>query len=418
MQTDPRHADLQAAIAALDLAQKKWDATAPGFHSAFQSGLSAVAELAAAAGADDVATRARRWFQDGGLSQRVFDDLAERVSDVIAGVALDLRDALYAERGKSMTFGRPTTTRVKGAWELLPQVKQDGTVVMPAPFTYPPGLDEAEVLEAIRPLIDNLDGLVVVLDFDGTSAPLQPGEGPTDTRADPTVNAVITALGMRARRVVMLTGRHPSELLGPDRLHRTNGFIIIGNDGLTRWTYGDGIKTPWLSAKDRKGIESARRLIQPFRDEGLRIEDKEYSFEVLVPVATTENLVEADAILDAIEPRIQALAKSTGLISKRNSTYWALRPKGPDKGEALRSLREEFDASALLFGADSSNDRAGLEVIEEWRGEGYPAVSVLSPSLHTTDDLYPLATLVVPGPAGVMAVGRTIAAAPKPAHVR
>lgn len=407
MENNARLAHLQEAIAAVELAQKTWEATAPRFDTAFLSGMSAVARAVTAAGADDAAALASRFTHDSGLTYRVFEGFTEPVSDLIAATALELRDALYTARGSTRTLS------VEHWGVLVPRVEGSRLIAGPR-FEYPQGLDEARVREVIRPLVENLDGLLVALDFDGTLAPIQPGESAPDTRADPMANVVLTALSYRARQVVIVTARHPLELIGPDRIQPFPGLVICGNDGLSRWDSIHGIRFPTLGDDDLQRIDHARGLIQPYRGQGLRIEDKEISFEVLVPVEATENLDAAAAILDAIEPGIRAIGQATGLVPVRNSTYWGLRPVGPDKGDTLRTLREEYDADAVLFGGDSTNDGPALRVVQEWQADGFPAVGLLSASAHTSAELREIATLVVPGPPGIIAVNRELARTPLP----
>jgi trehalose 6-phosphate phosphatase len=84
-----------------------------------------------------------------------------------------------------------------------------------------------------------------------------------------------------------------------------------------------------------------------------------------------------------------------------------LRPPGFDKRGALLSLCEPLP-SAVLFAGDDLGDLPAYDAVDELRGRGVPGVTVCSGSAEGPAELRDRAGVVVDGPAGVVALLRSL----------
>ena len=78
-----------------------------------------------------------------------------------------------------------------------------------------------------------------------------------------------------------------------------------------------------------------------------------------------------------------------------------LRPRGMDKGAALKAVISERASRVVLFCGDDLGDLPAFRALGELRGQGIPGVAVCSGSAEVTE-LATAADLVVDGPAGVV----------------
>jgi trehalose 6-phosphate phosphatase len=87
-----------------------------------------------------------------------------------------------------------------------------------------------------------------------------------------------------------------------------------------------------------------------------------------------------------------------------------LRPPGSDKGQALTDLVAQRHASSVMYVGDDLGDAPAFRAVADLRGRGVPGLAVCSGSAEVTA-LAELADLVVDGPAGVVALLGSLAAA-------
>jgi trehalose 6-phosphate phosphatase len=78
-----------------------------------------------------------------------------------------------------------------------------------------------------------------------------------------------------------------------------------------------------------------------------------------------------------------------------------IRPRGSDKGQALRALARERGARAVLFCGDDLGDLAAFAALRDLRAEGVPGCAVASRSPESPR-VAATADLVVEGPPGVV----------------
>jgi trehalose 6-phosphate phosphatase len=88
-----------------------------------------------------------------------------------------------------------------------------------------------------------------------------------------------------------------------------------------------------------------------------------------------------------------------------------LRPPGVDKGAALTAFLAEREPGPVLYAGDDLGDLAAYAAVEKRRADGLPGLLVCSgASEASTRELADRADLVVPGPAGVVALLAALAA--------
>ncbi len=249
---------------------------------------------------------------------------------------------------------------------------------------------------------------VVAVDFDGTLAPIV--DNPADARAHPDAVAALERLAAVLSGVVVVTGRPAAsavELGGFAGVRGLGRLVVLGHYGLERW-------------EARTGETSAPRLppgVQVVRDrlpavladadapEGTRVEDKHSSLAVHVRGTT-----DPDAALAVLREPLARLAAEADLDVQPGRLVVELRPRGVDKGSALRGYVQERDARAVLFAGDDLGDLPAYDTVDALRAEGVAGVKVCSASAEVRE-LAERADIVVDGPEGFAAFLAALAAA-------
>ncbi|GAA2140298.1 trehalose-phosphatase [Kitasatospora kazusensis] len=259
---------------------------------------------------------------------------------------------------------------------------------------------------------------VVALDFDGTLAPIVPD--PEQARAHPGAVAALCALAPLVGAVVVVTGR-PAELAvryggfaaAPGLEHLT----VLGQYGAERWE----ARTGALSAPEPPpGVAAVRALLPAALERagapaGTWLEDKGRAFGV-----HTRRTGDPQAALERLRAPLAELAAAHGLVVEPGRYVLELRPPGVDKGAALTAfLAEPREAAghtahiggAVLYAGDDLGDLAAFAAVEKRRADGLPGLLVCSAgNADSTGGEAPVreladrADLVVPGPAGVVAL--------------
>jgi trehalose 6-phosphate phosphatase len=246
---------------------------------------------------------------------------------------------------------------------------------------------------------------VVALDFDGTLAPIV--ADPDDARAHPGVVPALRRLAPLLDAVVVVTGRPAAlaaEYGGFTGATGLEHLTILGHYGAERWD----ARTGEVHAPDaHPGVaalraELPRALEREKAAPGTWIEDKGRALAV-----HTRRAADPDAALAALDAPLRALAARHGLAVEPGRMVLELRPPGVDKGAALTAFLEERKAGAVLYVGDDLGDVAAYDAVEDLRATGRPGVLVYSAPTTGEPELAALAEradLVVPGPAGVVAL--------------
>ena len=250
--------------------------------------------------------------------------------------------------------------------------------------------DPLDVLRA------DLAGAVVALDYDGTLAPIvdRPSEAvPADGVLD-----VLAALAPRTGTLALVTGRPADVVVELSGLAAVPGLVVLGQYGAQRWAGGEVTSPPQLP-----GVDTARRALPALLAvEGAELEDKGISL-----VVHTRRSPDPVGALERLAGPVGAVAADAGLELHPGRFVLELRPPGFDKRGALLSLCEQ-PPSAVLFAGDDLGDLPAYDAVDELRALGVPGVTVCSGSAEGPAELRDRADVVVDGPAGVVALLRSL----------
>ena len=207
--------------------------------------------------------------------------------------------------------------------------------------------------------------LVVLLDVDGTLAPIAPR--PEDAAVPAPTRDAVTALA-RARdvHVALVSGRGA---LDARTLVGVDGVWSIGNHGLETidpagsLTIDDRV-APWASAlrSVREAAESAVASAP-----GAMVEDKGATLSIHY------RLAEADVVPE-LERHVEAAATAAGLRVTRGRKVIEVRPPiAVDKGTAVLALARRLGATArtasIVFAGDDRTDEDAMDALRVWHSD-------------------------------------------------
>lgn len=245
---------------------------------------------------------------------------------------------------------------------------------MARPYSRP-----VEVGSVLAPLTGAPDRSAILLDVDGTLAPIvarpELSEVPRATKAE------LRRLVSKYLLVACVSGRSGADA---DRLVGVDGIRIVGNHGLELDPRAAGL------AKEVRRFASALSI-----PDGIRVEDKELS--VTLHYREAADPEGAERWLAAVASH----AHQKGLDPRWGRMVLELRPAvTADKGTAVRALVTDSGATRALYAGDDVTDLdafAGLET-----GELECAVRVAVASSEGPSELTERADLVVESPAALI----------------
>ncbi|WPO72969.1 MULTISPECIES: trehalose-phosphatase [unclassified Streptomyces] len=281
------------------------------------------------------------------------------------------------------------------------QPDRHGRPGLPEPVT-PAGHDGLAALLA-RP-----ERCVVALDFDGTLAPIV--ADPEQARAHPDAVPALAALAPRLRSVAVVTGRPAGVAVRYGGFAGVPGLehlVVLGHYGAERW---DAVTGTVQAAEPHPGVAAVRAELPGFLDEigawrGTWIEEKGRAVAV-----HTRRAQDPQAAYDTLRAPLTELAARHGLIVEPGRMVLELRPPGMDKGVALAAYLREVGAESVLYAGDDLGDLPAFAAVEKLRSDGVAGLLVCSGSAEVAE-LSDRADLVVDGPAGVVGLLSSIAAA-------
>ncbi len=262
------------------------------------------------------------------------------------------------------------------------------------------GLRTTEGGQGIQALVADPDRALMAFDYDGTLAPIV--EDPGHAWPQPGIVEALSRLAERVGQVAIVTGRPAQvavDLAGLADVSGLTDLVVVGHYGMERWHARTGkVET----TKAPSGVDQIRRevprLLKSFELSGAVIEDKGLSIAVHV-----RRLPDPQRALDVIRGPLTELAERAGLAAEPGRFVMELRPRGMDKGQALRRLADDFDALSVMFTGDDLGDLAAFAEVGRLREEGVPGLLVCSGSAEVSA-LAEQADIVVDGPAGVAAL--------------
>jgi trehalose 6-phosphate phosphatase len=235
---------------------------------------------------------------------------------------------------------------------------------------------------------------LIASDFDGTLSPIV--ADPAMASAAPGADDALARLAAVAGTVAIITGRPAVEAVALGGLTGVDGLIVLGHYGAERWESGVLTASP---APDGVGIARGALpglLAANNAPEGAKIEDKGTALAV-----HTRQTPDPEAALAHLREPLAALAAEADLTLEPGRFVLELRPKGADKGAALRALAVEREARSVLFCGDDLGDLAAFAAVAALRADGVPGCTVCSRS-QEAPEVAAAADIVVDGPAGVV----------------
>jgi trehalose 6-phosphate phosphatase len=243
--------------------------------------------------------------------------------------------------------------------------------------------------EAIELLAARPAAAALILDFDGTLAPIV--EDPECARMPRELRPVLADLAGALGALAVVSGR-PAGFLAEHV--DVDGVELLGLYGMQRWRHGraeaDRAAESWAERvqEARTHLEDALRGA-----EGVWVEDKGLAVAV-----HWRNAPDRDAAEHEVALLVAAVAVDSGLRLEHGKFVRELRPDVEwDKGRAVRALAEERGLSPVVFLGDDLGD---LPAFAAARASGGFAIAV-SGDGETPVELLAAADAVLPGPPAV-----------------
>ena len=203
-----------------------------------------------------------------------------------------------------------------------------------------------------------LDGAALFLDFDGTLVEL--AETPDAIEVAPKLPKLLRQVAQRLDgRIGIISGRSIGDI---ERHMDCTGLALSGSHGL-ELRLANGEHIPLSAAVD---LTEPRERIADFvaGTAGLLVEEKPRSIAVHFRQAPDE--------AGRVEEFLSKLARRKGLAVQAGKMVLELRPKGADKGDALRAFmaEPEFAGARPVFVGDDVTDEDAFEAAAAMGGAG------------------------------------------------
>lgn len=203
-----------------------------------------------------------------------------------------------------------------------------------------------------------LEGAALFLDFDGTLVEL--AETPDSISVSPGLEPLLRRLSQRlGGRLAIVSGRAIADL---ERHLDCSGVAVSGSHGLELRLSG-GVHIPLAGPVD---LGEIRAKIERFAAQapGLLVEVK--------PASVALHYRQAPEEAERVERFMAALAYKSGLALQPGKMVFELRPRGADKGDAVRAFmaEPEFGGARPLFVGDDLTDEDAFEAAAAMGGAG------------------------------------------------
>jgi len=208
------------------------------------------------------------------------------------------------------------------------------------------------------PPVSLLEGAALFLDFDGTLVEL--AETPGAISVSPGLVPLLRRLSERlSGRLAIVSGRAIADL---ERHLDCSGVAVSGSHGLELRLAG-GAHIPLAGPVD---LGEVRGKIERFAAQapGLLVEVK--------PASVALHYRQAPGEAERVERFMAALAHKSGLALQPGKMVFELRPRGADKGDAVRAFmaEPEFGGARPLFVGDDLTDEDAFEAAAAMGGAG------------------------------------------------
>lgn len=248
-------------------------------------------------------------------------------------------------------------------------------------------------LDALRPFTDRPADAAVVLDFDGTLAPIV--ADPASARPLDGVTDALTKLTARLGLVGIVSGR-PVDFLVP---LLPDGLVLSGLYGLEVVREGRRADRAGAGAW-REVVADVARSSADRGPEGMVVEPKGLSL-------TLHYRTRPEIAVDVAEWARQQGARSGLLVRPAKMSVELHPPIAADKGTAVEELVGDF--AAVCFVGDDRGDLPAYDALDRLAARGVHALRVAVASEEAPDELIDRADLVLQGPTEVLDLLRRLA---------
>ena len=246
---------------------------------------------------------------------------------------------------------------------------------------------------SLEELRARLDRAAVLLDFDGTLAPIV--ARPEDARPLEGATDALGSIVPRALAVAVITGR-PAAVVR--ELLPVEGLRVIGLYG-----FEDVAPVP------PEVLDEVARIAAT--EPGTQVEPKGASVAVHFRGAP-----DPDAAGERLRPALEEVAGARGFRVLAGKRVWELAPAGPGgKGEAVEALLDELRPDAALYAGDDLADLEAFAALDRAAGPGRAAgpsafvgVKVAVLGAETPVALREAADVLVESPVGVLELLRAL----------
>jgi trehalose 6-phosphate phosphatase len=195
-------------------------------------------------------------------------------------------------------------------------------------------------------------------DFDGTLVEIAPR--PELVAVEPQVRTLLEALSQKYEGAVAIVTGRPLEAV--DGFLDPTKLATAAEHGSIR---RDPAGTLHFDESDAEAVEAAHAILKPFVDanEGMILERKRSSVAL--------HYRQRPELAASCEQIVQdVVAKNPGLVILPGKMVFELKPKGVDKGEAVRAFLEEapFKGRTPIFMGDDVTDEHAFEVVNALDG--------------------------------------------------
>jgi trehalose 6-phosphate phosphatase len=257
----------------------------------------------------------------------------------------------------------------------------------------------ATLAEQLSPLRANPDRSAVLLDVDGTLAPIV--RHADDATVPEAVRGLLIQVAKRYGVVACVTGRRAADAR---RIVSIGSIAYVGAHG------GELLRPGSVQPEVDRALEEWTRRVQEFAREAdtaelsrlrVRLEDKSS-----IVAFHWRGAPDEDAARAAVE-EVANRAEAVGL-----STHWARKvlevrpPVGMDKGIGIRRLLREEDVDAALYAGDDATDLDAFASLSEMADQGRLDTVVLVgiASDEAPPEVVERADIVLDGPGEVRAL--------------
>ena len=214
------------------------------------------------------------------------------------------------------------------------------------------------MVSLLPPPPDLLENAALFLDFDGTLVEL--ADTPDSIRVSPNLDSLLDRLRRRVGgRLAIVSGRSLADL---DRHVRCAGLLVSGSHGV-ELRLSDGQA---LLVSVPEGLAGLRDEVARFAEgtEGLIVEEKPAGIALHYRLAPSEG--------ERALAFMTELGREHDLAVQQGKMVVELRPKGADKGDALRAFMAEpdFAGARPVFVGDDLTDEHGFEAAAALGGAG------------------------------------------------